>query len=329
MKSLVSSHSAYRIGKVLLFVLILIAMVSHVEAQVVIDNIVDRSMNRYEFRFDTLATNAQNIMLNTFFLLATIEVTWSVGIVLIRNEGLQSLLSTIVSRIMFIGFFLYLLQAGSSTAKNIMKSFVDLAVATELTTGEVNPSNIMDLGQDLWARLYIEATSIGVWEILTDENTGISTPIILIFLGMVAFMIMALISAHFGVILIESFFAASGGVILLGLGGSRWTYQYATTYLKYAMSVGMKLFILTIIVGLTLGEINRFMAVADIHNVGNLFALIAFMLFSLVVSTIAPRSVRGMMDGISTGSANINSLSDSRKTISKTTGQVNKLLLPK
>lgn len=329
MSGISSNSGGIRILKSVVFLLLLFSIGSYVNAQVVIDNIVDRSLTRYETRFDFFAALASNLVLNTFYLLAVIELSWSVFSVLIRNAGLQAFLSTLVTRIMFIGFFAYLLTRGSQTAIDIKDSFIDLAVATTATTGTISPGTIMDLGQDLFARMYGQATDIGVFDLLFDENTSLSTPIILIFAGMLVFIVMAIMSAHFAVVLLEAFFAASGGVILLGLGSNRWTYKYATGYLKYAMSVGMKLFIFTIIVGLTIDEINRFITQAAIDEINNVFALLAFVTFSAIVSIIVPKSVKGMMEGISIGSADITSINDNRRMISRTTGQVNKLLIPK
>ena len=232
MPTALSARIGIRVAKLTVFVFALLSIATVVEAQVVIDNIVDNSLNRYEQRFNLFAGVAQNLMLNTFYLLAVIELTWSVSTVLISNAGMQALLSTLVSRIMFIGFFAYLLSRGSTTATEIIGSFTDLAVATTLTNGGISPSNIMDLGQEIWARMYQQATDIGVWEILFDDNTSLSTPVILVFAGMLAFVIMALLAAHFAVVLLESFFAASGGIILLGLGASRWTYKLSLIHIS-------------------------------------------------------------------------------------------------
>ncbi|MHB8346122.1 MAG: type IV secretion system protein, partial [Acidiferrobacterales bacterium] len=52
------------------------------------------------------------------------------------------------------------------------------------------------------------------------------------------------------VTLIESYIVIGGGALMLGFAGSRWTLPFAERYLGYAVSVGIKLFVLYLIVGL-------------------------------------------------------------------------------
>ncbi len=320
------------IGRRLIIALSVIAvlLITSAQAQVVVDNIVDTSLNRYRIQFNFAGQNIGVLLLNTFYLLAVVEFTWAMVQVYLSQGGMQSFVSTIVSRSLFVGFFAWLLTRGSQTATEIFQSFEELAIASTLTSGQLSPSNILDRGQELWARLYENATAIGVFDLILDDEASLSTPVLLVFIGMLVFVIMAIIAAHFAVVLLETFIAANAGIILLALGASRWTYQYAVTYLRYAMSVGMKLFIFSIIVGLTFDEVARFLSLADISDIHNLMSLVAFILFAAVVSILAPNSIRGMMDGVSVGSAaNIAGATFSAKAISSRTGQVNRLFLPK
>jgi len=327
-------HLSVRLLKLAVFVLVLLSLIASVHAQVVIDNLVDSSLIRYQIRFEFIGDRLVGLMLNTFYLLAVIEFTWAMITLMLKQAGMQAFLSTIVTRSLFIGFFSWLLTRGSATASEVFQSFEQLAIATTLTDGAITPSNIMDHGQVLWARLYQEAISIGIFDSVFDPNKSLSTPVLLLFIGMVAFVVMAIIAAHFAVVLLEMFIAANAGIILLGLGASRWTYQYATAYLRYALSVGMKLFVLSIVVGLTLDEIDRFFATAAIDEINNLMALLAFILFAAVVSIIVPKSVKGMMDGVSVGTAGtvasaISARHVNSRPISRSTGQLSKMFLPK
>ena len=60
----------------------------------------------------------------------------------------------------------------------------------------------------------------------------------------------AFIAGQLLITLIESYIAVYGGIILLGFGGSRWTSDMASSYMKYAVAVGMKLMLCYLVIGL-------------------------------------------------------------------------------
>ena len=67
------------------------------------------------------------------------------------------------------------------------------------------------------------------------------------FLSLIAF---ALIAGQMVLALIESYIVVGGGVLMLGFAGSRWTIPFAERFLSYAVSVGTKLFVIYLIMGI-------------------------------------------------------------------------------
>ena len=59
----------------------------------------------------------------------------------------------------------------------------------------------------------------------------------------------ALITAFMVLALVESYVVISAGVLMMGFAGSRWTKEYAFKVMTYAVSVGAKLFILQLLIG--------------------------------------------------------------------------------
>ncbi|NBO65596.1 MAG: hypothetical protein EBU88_12280, partial [Acidobacteria bacterium] len=72
--------------------------------------------------------------------------------------------------------------------------------------------------------------------------SGICAIVILVCFGLMA--------ANMIEALIESYIVISAGVIMMGFGGSHWTNDYAKKLLIYAVSVGAKLFLIQLMVGL-------------------------------------------------------------------------------
>jgi type IV secretion system protein TrbL len=60
----------------------------------------------------------------------------------------------------------------------------------------------------------------------------------------------AVVAGQLMITLIESYIVISAGIFFLGFSGSRWTLPFSEKYVAYAISVGIKLFMLYLIVGL-------------------------------------------------------------------------------
>jgi type IV secretion system protein TrbL len=65
------------------------------------------------------------------------------------------------------------------------------------------------------------------------------------------------------VALVESFIVIGAGVLFLGFAGSRWTKFFTERYLSYVASIGVKLFVLYLIMGVGMGIASRWMPVLE------------------------------------------------------------------
>lgn len=73
----------------------------------------------------------------------------------------------------------------------------------------------------------------------------------------------AIIAAQLLVALVESFIVIGAGVLFLGFAGSRWTKFFTERYLSYVASIGVKLFVLYLIMGVGMGIAARWMPVLE------------------------------------------------------------------
>ena len=306
-------------------------MVGDANAQaIVIDNLAGNSLERMRRWFDASASPLQNAVQNTFYYLALIELSWTMMLLIIRNAGLQQFISVLVVRIMYIGIFAWLLNQGSATVVSIFMSFEDLAIATGMTDGNLQPGHLFDRGLELYGLMYRQATDVGVFEVLTNPATTISESVLTFIIGIGVFIALAFIAAHYAVVLLETFIVANAGIILLAFGGSSWTSGYAKLYLRYAFSAGVKLFLLSLVAGVIVGEIDGFLNSVDGEDMARIISLAAFILFSLVLVIMLPRSARGLVDGVSVGDAGsaASAAGGARKVadgVSSTSGQVKSL----
>jgi type IV secretion system protein TrbL len=68
--------------------------------------------------------------------------------------------------------------------------------------------------------------------------------------ALIVLMCFTFIAALVFVTLVEAYVIINAAVLFMGFGGSQWTREYALAPIRYAVAVGAKLFVLTLIVGL-------------------------------------------------------------------------------
>jgi type IV secretion system protein TrbL len=179
--------------------------------------------------------------------LALIEFVWSGMHYLLRKNDLTDLLGAITFKILSLSFFYSLISLAPQWIPLIISSFSQ-AGANISGVSVLSPSNVFNLGPQIANQLILSlgSPSIGLQALgsylFSAICAGLSSLIIVI-----AF---AFASLQLLITLIESYLIIGGGIIMLGFLGSRWTLSFGERYLGYAVSVGIKLFILYLIVGL-------------------------------------------------------------------------------
>ncbi len=116
----------------------------------------------------------------------------------------------------------------------------------------------------------------------------------------------AIIAGQLLITLIESYIVIGAGVFMLGFTGSRWTLVFGEKYVGYAVSVGIKLFMLELIVGLGYGLGQQWAALfcngiappetyIEVVGAALVFGFLAWQIPSLAASLMngAPRMTLG------------------------------------
>ena len=227
--------------------------------------------------------------LQLFWVLAGIQFTWAALRLALKGSDLGDWLAELTNQILFIGFFLTLLLNSSSWATAIVNSF-RAAGAGAGGAAVITPSNVLENGI---------AIALKVWEKLTLFDPGdslalaIAAIIILICFGLVtAFLITALV---------ESYIVISAGVLFMGFGGSRWTSDYALKVLTYAVSVGAKLFVLQLVIGLGQRLTDSWVAEFDASDNMAVLVIMGASIVFLVITKTIPEIVQGLINGTSLG----------------------------
>jgi len=233
---------------------------------------------------------------NLFFLLALITIVWSAAWWVIERDDLSEVFVSFLKRLLALGFFWALLLNANVWIPAVIDGFATAgqraASAPSGGTATLNPALILEQGMGISNSVLDSVRQAGILQNLgTAIVGGVSTLVILL-----AFVVIA---AQLVVTLVEMYIVIGAGVILLGFAGSPWTLQFAERYLSYAVAVGIKLFVLYLILGLgsaIVGEYTPTIAQAGLTT-DALFVLIAGSLIYMFVAYSIPSFAGSLLGG--------------------------------
>ena len=176
-----------------------------------------------------------------FWFLAFIEFGWSVIALALDKTDLQSWVSGLLRKLMWIGAFYALLDQGNKWIPNIIDSFEQIGQNAS-GLGPISPSDVFVQGLDVAGSLLAGASG-------SSFLSGDVASALLCALGaLLVFISYVIITINLVVTLVESYLIVSAGYIFLGFGGSRWTAPYTERYIGLAVSIGIKLLVLYCII---------------------------------------------------------------------------------
>jgi type IV secretion system protein TrbL len=176
-----------------------------------------------------------------FSILALIEFTWSAAVLLLERSDLQSWTAGVVRKLMWIGAFYALLLYGPTWIPAIVDSFIQLGQSAA-HTGAFAPGDVYSRGLEIAGSLLKGSSDAGFF-------TNFGSALALVLAAFMVFLAFLVITVQFVVALVESYIVVSAGFIFLGFGGSRWTAPYVERYIGLAVSVGVKIMILYLLIG--------------------------------------------------------------------------------
>ncbi|WP_312223662.1 P-type conjugative transfer protein TrbL [Rhizobium rhizoryzae] len=224
-----------------------------------------------------------------FWILAGIEVGIAAVWLAIQAASLESWFAELVRRIMFIGFFAFVLTEGPEFAKAIVDSLYQIGAGG----GSASPAEVFDAGIRVASQMS-EQARFGVFE---DNALAIAA---VLAMGVVV-ICFSLVAAIFVAVMVEMYVGLLAGMIMLGLGGSSFTKDFAVRYLIYAFGVGMKLMALVMIAKIG-SEVLLGLAQAPTAETDQFITTLAIAGISVVVFIISmyvPTIIQGLVQGAS------------------------------
>ena len=207
--------------------------------QPVLDGIADQYRDASRLWRPRLVPIAQQL----FMLLASIEFVVSGIIWTLRKDSLDDIAAKFMLKFTLVAFLLALITSFTFWIPPIVNGFAAAGERAIGAGGTVSPSGIIDIGRE---------TSLSILAAL-DVGVMLTNPAMAIY-GAFAALIVALaytaIAAMLVLVLVESYVVLGGGVLFLGFAAFRGTAGFAENLIAYTFGVGIKIFLLYLIVGL-------------------------------------------------------------------------------
>lgn len=223
-----------------------------------------------------------------FWILATIEIGLAAVWLALQAASLDSWFAELVRRIMFVGFFAFVLSQGPAFAKAVVDSLFQIGA----DGGTASPADVFNAGLTVATKMS-EKVQFGLFE---DNALAISAAFAMV-VTVIAF---SLVAAIFVSVMVEMYLGLLAGMIMLGLGGSSFTKDFAVRYLVYAFSVGMKLMALVMIS--RIGS-EVLIGLANEPNVGDQFqtalAIAGIAVVVFIIAMYVPNIIQGVVQGAS------------------------------
>jgi len=248
-----------------------------------IQSLQDEFMNQTSAWFAPLKDIATWLLIS----LATISWAWSAGQMVLRNADLQEFVVEIVRMVIFVGFFLALILNADTWTEATINGFMwagDKAAGAGISR-DMNPAGIMERGLIIGAEIV--------------EASGWETYIIFGLLGLFAVVLYALMAAYALLVMGEMYIVTAAGVLLLGFGGSQWTSEYAKRYMTYCLSVGAKLYVLFLIVGLGESFIYNWAKGEEKDGIADVIAIVGILVMLVFLVRMLPDLIQSVINGSS------------------------------
>ena len=266
------------------------ALASTAQAQTA--NVLDQIVAQFRTQSAGWEAALTAFALNTFAILAALEMAWAAFKLAFRAADLGEWLAEIVNQFFFLGFFFLLLKNAVTWGTLIVNSFRQ--AASSAGGAGLAPSDVFAAGVNLAQKVISQVT---IWA--PTASVG------LIIAGLIIEVCYALIAAFMVLALVESYLVISSGVLLMAFGGSRWTKDLAVSTVRYTVSVGAKLFVLQLLVSIGNGLIQQWAATFNDVTAQSLCILVGCSIVLLALVKVLPETMQRIVNGSSmaTGSA--------------------------
>jgi type IV secretion system protein TrbL len=237
-----------------------------------------------------------------FYVLATLDFAWGAP-QLLREHDFNGLFLSLIKKLLVISFFYAVLINGQTWIPAIVNSFAQLGANAAGVPQAQNPSDIMAQGLQVASDLF---TKVSGTALLTQPGSAMAT----ILAACIVLGSYLIITLHYVVTKLEAIIVMSAGYIFLGFGGSRWTSPYFERYISLAISTGVRLMLIYLMLGVFKTISNNWIATMNGYTadqpISQIFPTLMSMLLFAFASWMIPKMAASIASGtLGSGAADL------------------------
>jgi len=237
-----------------------------------------------------------------FYVLAALDFAWGAP-QLLRESDFNGLFLSLIKKLLVISFFYAVLINGQIWIPAIVNSFAQLGANAAGVPLAQNPSDIMTQGLQIISDLF---TKVSATDLLTQPGGAITT----ILAACIVLASYIIITLHYVVTKLEAIIVMSAGYIFLGFGGSRWTSPYFERYISIAVSTGVRMMLIYLMLGVFRTVSNNWIATMNGYTadqpITQIFPTLMSMLLFAFASWMIPKMAASIASGtLGTGAADL------------------------
>lgn len=238
-----------------------------------------------------------------FWILVTITFIYQFSFMVLKRSDFGEFFAEFVKFSIMIGFFYWLLINGSA---------IGIAIFNSFSTSLAKTTSGMDASP-----LGIILASADIFSLMTDDkfvDLAIPNTLVVYFIklliGVICVILLAIVAINYAILQATGYLVLLLGVIVLGFGGSPYTRDWALTYFRSAISLGIKLLTMTLVVATGIKVLQEMAngdaaAVSAVSAVDSIILLIAVVLLFKVADTV-PNIVSSFIGNAGASASGIN-----------------------
>lgn len=263
--------------------------------------VLDNVLARYQTVAGTWGTVILARASWLFWVLATISMVWTFGMMALRKADIGEFFSEFIRFTVTTGFFWWLLSNGPAFAKSIMTGMSQMAANASGNPTTFSPSNIVDIGFGIFFKVIDQSKVLHP----IDSLCGI-------LMSGCILVVLALIGVNMLILLVSGWVLAYAGIFFLGFGGAKWTSDLAIGYFKNVLGLAAQLMTMVLLVGIGKSFVDQYytaMSANISYKELGVMLVVAIVLLDLVtkvppmVGAISGANIQALGSGFGAGSA--------------------------